>query len=1082
MRSRATVKFLRKPTVIGTDLANPCFVKDAIGPAARSRADRDREVVQRTAELLTSSLSLEELFHAICLLLARFVEAPAIFIALNDAEGGRVVFLLENGVAGRLENRRVRPGSATARVLRDGQAILKGRMEDWTEGRAPLNLPSQPQNDDRVSAIFVPLKFGTEIIGVLSVQNEHPGAYDEEDVELLQTCALYLSVRIHQAQLETQSARLENIASTDSLTGVANRRWLNERLSAEWRRAIRRRSGLALMLIDIDFFKPFNDTYGHVAGDAALQQVATALASCLSRSEDAFARYGGEEFVAILPDTDLAGALIIAERMREAVFDLGIAHGGSLLGRLTISAGVAYQVPKRGSSSESLIESADGALYDAKRGGRNRVAAENYRSDAPPAYPAKAYRHNLPSPNGRTFGRAEEVQRIRALLRVTRLLTIAGPAGCGKSRHVAETALRDIARYPDGVYYVDCSVVTDGRYLGAKVASVTGVRETPLVASESAVADFLRSKRALLVLDNCDPVTGACAQYVSALLAEARDIRVVVTCREPLMLSGEVAFLLPPLDMQSAITLFLERAKTLGMDAIGSGDAAAIERICGHLAGLPRAIELAAAQLRRFSLAELEERLPDEASMDRQAAHGFVEWTYNVLSPQEQMLLRGLSVFAGGATGAAIEDTCEGSGALTALIENGIVSVESADGVERYVVPASIRRYALERTKKAGEFEVLAMRHARHVLRRARALHESYPTRGWQRQLREMVPELDNLRAALIFTVTQGHDVQLGAELTACLIQYWQQIGRMAAGREWIEQLLARGVEFPPPVYAALLYGLARLDSAHSKQALNCALVAVQEYRALGDETGLAAALFEVAVSYSGLGEYDSGEPYLQEALEISSRLGDIRQMGDVLNGMAVAEGWRGNTLHARELLEQSLELFRRLEDDRGVASLLGNLGDLAAVVGDYERAVSLSRQSLAILERLHDPPSTAWQLTNIGSFEIKRRNLEAARPALRRALELLQEHQDEWLSANCVDALSRLALAQQDWAGAYRLALFADGIFRSVGVPRQPPDQVDRERVVREALAHLGAGANAHVDREPAMTWNDVMREAAHM
>src|SRR6185437_5688174 len=184
------------------------------------------------------------------------------------------------------ENSRVRPGSATACVLRDGASLLKRRPSDWTEGRTPLALPGQPKSEDSASAIFVPLKFGTQIIGALSVQSEREHAYDEEDVQLLQTCALYLSVRIHQAQIETQTARLENIASTDSLTGVPNRRWLNQRLSAEWRRAIRRRTGVSLLLFDVDFFKPFNDSYGHVAGDAALQQVATALASCLSRSED----------------------------------------------------------------------------------------------------------------------------------------------------------------------------------------------------------------------------------------------------------------------------------------------------------------------------------------------------------------------------------------------------------------------------------------------------------------------------------------------------------------------------------------------------------------------------------------------------------------------------------------------------------------------------------------------------------------------------------------------------------------------------------------------------------------------------
>ncbi|HEY9179953.1 MAG TPA: tetratricopeptide repeat protein, partial [Candidatus Baltobacteraceae bacterium] len=557
------------------------------------------------------------------------------------------------------------------------------------------------------------------------------------------------------------------------------------------------------------------------------------------------------------------------------------------------------------------------------------------------------------------------------------------------------------------------------------------------------------------------------------------------------MVAGEVSFSLPPLDTQSAIALFIERGKAFEVHGIASADAAPIERICAHLAGLPRAIELAAAQLRKLSLAELEQRLPDEASMDRHAASGFIEWTYSVLSPQEQLLLRRLSVFAGGARREAIEQVCASADfdadwivvALNGLIENAIVTIEPAEEGDRYALPASIRAYARALAIEHDDFVETGMRHARHFLERARELRESYPTRAWQRRLHDMVPELDNLRAALMFTVTQGHDIQLGAELSACLIQYWQYLGRTASGREWIEELLARGIEYPRHVRAELLYGVARLDTAHSKHALECAMVAVEEYRALGDEIGLASALSEVAAAHAGLGDVDRGQPCLHEALEITTRMGDIRRMGDVLNGMAMAEGWRGNHLRARDLYEQSLELFRRLENDRGVASLLGNLGDLAAVVGDYERAISLSRQSLAILERLHDPQSTAWQLTNIGCFELKRGNIEAARPVLRRALELVREYQDDWLSANCVDALSRLALAQQDVACAYRLALFADGVFDGIGVPRQPPDELDRERVVREALAHLDESAeHAERERAKAMTWSDVLREAAQI
>ncbi len=1057
-------------------------MNDAIeGRATLSRADRDREVVQRTAELLTSSLSLEELFHAVCSLLARFVDASVVFIALKDSEGARVAFLLQNGIAGRLENRRVHPGSPTDIALRTGQPLLKRRAEDWTEDHFPINLPGQEPEKERASAIFVPLKFGAKIIGVLSVQSLTPDAYDEEDVALLQTCALYLSVRIHQAQLETQSARLENIAATDSLTGVPNRRSFNQRLAAEWRRGVRRNSSVALMLIDIDFFKPFNDTYGHVAGDAALQQVANALSSCLSRSEDLFARYGGEEFVAILPDTPLAGALNIAERMREAVFDLGIAHSGSLLRRLTISAGVACKAAVRGTNPESLIEAADDALYQAKRTGRNRVAGENYKSDAPPAYPSKAYRHNLPEVRGHTFGRADHLQQLRKLLRSSRLLTIAGPAGIGKSRQAVELAHREISRFPDGVFYIDCSAVADERYLANKIASILGAPETPIVAPESIIADLLQSKKALVMLDNCDGIVQVAARFLQTITAHSRHVRVIATCREPLLVGGEVAFVMPPLAHEDAVALFLERAKPVTGVDLRKVDVSLVEFICRQLEGLPRAIQLAAAQLRAFPMAELSQRLPDQEALGREAMRGFVEWSYNVLSTQEQTLLRHLSIFAGGATKDAILAVCGTTEQLRSLVDKALITHEITSTGERYVIPASIRTFASERSAELNERHGLGLRHAKYFRERARALEGSYSTKRWQQMLEAMLPELDNLRAALIFTVTHANDVQLGAELTCDLVSYWHQLGRNAAGREWIEQLLARSdVQFPAHVRAKLLCGLARLDTARSRRAFDSALLSVQIYRELGDNAGLAAALFEVAAASTGIGDLDGADPYLDEALEVAKRIDDLRLMALVLNGKALTESWRGRSETARELLEQSLALFRRLEDDRGVASALGNLGDLAATVGEYDRAVALSRQSLAIVERLHDGPSAGWQLMNLGFFELKRGNADAARPALRRALELVREYQDDWLSANCLDGLSRLALAEKDWGRALRLAGFADSVLDGIGVPRQPPDQRDYEAVIIEAQMAIGdEAARQQMESARNMAWTDAVKEA---
>jgi tetratricopeptide (TPR) repeat protein len=179
-------------------------------------------------------------------------------------------------------------------------------------------------------------------------------------------------------------------------------------------------------------------------------------------------------------------------------------------------------------------------------------------------------------------------------------------------------------------------------------------------------------------------------------------------------------------------------------------------------------------------------------------------------------------------------------------------------------------------------------------------------------------------------------------------------------------------------------------------------------------------------------------------------------------------------------LHEESLELLRRLEDDRGVANLLGNLGDLAASVGEYDRAVNLTRQGLAVFERLHDSQSAIWALTNLGAFELKRGDVEASRPALQRAMELLREFPDDWLSGNCLDALARLALAEGDWFRALRLAGLADKIFETVGVPRQPFDQLDYEHVVREARNAVGDEvARKEMQRGRGMTWSTAFKEA---
>ncbi len=582
------------------------------------------------------------------------------------------------------------------------------------------------------------------------------------------------------------------------------------------------------------------------------------------------------------------------------------------------------------------------------------------------------------------------------------------------------------------------------------------------------------------MLDNYEPAVRGASEVVGELIANVRESRLLVTAREPLIIGGETAFTLPPLATEASAALFMQRVKSSQI-ALPADRHATVEVICRQLGGLPRAIQLAAAQLHNVDVDGLLERLPDREQLGREAMRGFVEWSYNVLTPEEQRLLRALSIFSGGASSAAISAVCGNAGALGLLVEKALVNLDNDDGRVRYVVPATIRAFAADKARELGEWRPLGMDHAQYFRARAEALEASYSTKEWRNEFPSMAYEIDNIRAALIFTVTNENDLQLGARITCNLIHYWEQLSRIGAGREWIEQLLSReDLLLPKEVHAKPLFGLARLDGAHSQRALDSAQLSIQLWREIGDERGLASALYEASSACILLQRFDDALKYLDEGYEICKRVGDQRGLADVFNGRAIAQNWLGHPDRARELYEESLQLLRRLEDDRGVANLLGNLGDLAATVGEYDRAVNLTRQSLAIFERLHDTQSAGWSLTNLGIFELKRGELEAARPALRRALEIVRDYQDDWQSGNCVDSLARLAIAEKDWARALHLAGFADGVFQSIGVPRQPFDQIDYEQVIRDAQSALGQdAARKAIATGRGMAWQDALKEA---
>ncbi|MDB5094668.1 MAG: diguanylate cyclase response regulator [Candidatus Eremiobacteraeota bacterium] len=307
-----------------------------------SAESRSTSVVRRTAELLASDAPLADLFPAFARELAGLFGASAVNLAIGVT--GTPLFLYKDGVV-------VPPADLTrVRAAFGGEVAASAR------------------------AVAVPLPYGRDVIGAVGIRADDATSYDDEDVDTLRACALYLAVRVHEEQLREERDQLAVLAGTDPLTGIANRRAFDERLEEEWRRAQREGSPLGAVMVDIDLFKSFNDRYGHLAGDVCLKRVAAALRDAARRPGDFLARVGGEEFCAILPGADIIGATTIAETMRAAIAAQAIPHDDNPRRIVTITCGAACTRPVASGDPKRLIAAADDGLYAAKRGGRDRVS------------------------------------------------------------------------------------------------------------------------------------------------------------------------------------------------------------------------------------------------------------------------------------------------------------------------------------------------------------------------------------------------------------------------------------------------------------------------------------------------------------------------------------------------------------------------------------------------------------------------------------------------------------------------------------------------------------------------------------
>jgi predicted ATPase len=670
----------------------------------------------------------------------------------------------------------------------------------------------------------------------------------------------------------------------------------------------------------------------------------------------------------------------------------------------------------------------------------------------------------LPAPAGRFIGRRDELDALAADLGRCRLLTITGPGGCGKTRTAVELARELTAGHPDGTFFVELAGLTDPDAVAARVATTIGVRPQAGEAVADAVHGWLQGRRALLVLDNCEHLRASVAALAADLLARSAGLRLLSTAREPLGLPGETVRVLggmalpavgadPAAILRSdAVRLLCERgAAARGGFTLGGADVAVAAEVCRRLDGLPLAIELFAARLRALPLADLAGRL--DRSLDvlsgrtgperHRTMRAAIDWTYQLLGPDERAVLRRLSVFAGGFDLAAAERVvAEPAGPaptgadgvlepLTALVERSMVTAAHASdgGGPWYRLLETIQGYAADRLAVTDEAGAARARHAAAY----RDLVERLPPMGgadhtvWVRRLDR---EHDNLRAALRWAV--DGDPATALVIAAGLWWYWWVSGQMGEGRVWVDRALAAGSAAAPELRAGALRAAAALarNSGDYRTARERGAQCLAVYRATGDAAGVTAALNGLSITCNAEHDYPAALRYGYESLARAAEAGNRRGVAAALNNVAATLRCEGRLDEAAAMFTDALHRFRAIGDRRGEAAALTNLGIVARRRGD---PVASLRWCLASLARYHE-------------------------------LDLAEGKLD------MVEAVACLWATAARPASALRMLLFAGAERRRLGAPLFTPDEIaDREAAERSARAALTVAQQRDAARRAA-------------
>ena len=768
-----------------------------------------------------------------------------------------------------------------------------------------------------------------------------------------------------------------------------------------------------------------------------------------------------------------------------------VAHGGQIVLSAAAAALLSGSLPA-GASVRDL------GLHRLKDLGRPERLFQLDADGLPTAFPPLTsldnpkLRNNLPAQASSFIGRDAQLAEVHRLLDGSRLVTLTGAGGAGKTRLGLQAAAGLADGSGDGVWFVDLAPLQDGDLAAAATASVLGIREDPGRPITETLVDAVGDRRLLVLLDNCEHLIDACAKLADALLRGCPNIVLLTTSREPLGIDGEQVYRVPSMVTPAegdgvdvirsaeAVRLFADRARQQGARLSWDPEAAEVAgRICRRLDGIPLAIELAAARLRVMPVAELDARLDQRFSIltggsraalpRQQTLLAMVDWSWELLTPGERHVLAGLSVFAGGFDLAAAEAVAGGEivpavevlGYLAALVDKSLVHFDAGigdgtgDGPVRYRLLETVRQYATRRLQghdRAAADEVAAA-HRDHYLALARAAAPRLVARDQPEWLDRLELELDNLRAAIAFSLRRA-DATAGIGLAASLRIFWKARGHASEGAEALRALL----DLPGAQGATVLRGTALASAAYLLEQTGGYATAAEycdEALAIArsaDDDWLAADAAAIrAFVLVRRGQQAAALPLIAQTLGLARRLGDPHLTARLLSARSYAVDLEGDHEAAAADAAESLQLFRRAGDRREVGTMLGNLGYAEMSLGELQRGRGHLRESLDIARELDDSYGVVYVTFNLGLAEYLNDSPGAAAALFAESFDLARSVQ---MRAGTAYALIGLAMAGSgdDPVRSARLHGAADEALAALGETLESLEarlrDADRERL----------------------------------